>query len=64
MLEPEIADADGCIRRLSRRERAGLNRAPGRERIGEEGELVAPREAEGLVAVADVLDQPSNERET
>ena len=64
MLEPEIADANGCIRRLLRRERARLNRAPGRERIGEEGQLVAPREAEGVVAVADVRDQPSNQRQT
>ena len=64
VLEAQIADAGGGIRGFLRREGPGLNRAPGHERIGEERQLMAPREVEAVVIVAYVLDQRSEERET
>ena len=64
VLETQIADAGGRIRGLLRRKGAGLNRAPGHERIGEERQLMAPREVQVVVAVADVLDQRPDECET
>jgi hypothetical protein len=57
LLEAQIADGSGGVRRLLRRERPALDRAPCHERVGEECQLSTPRAARGVVTVMYVLHE-------